>query len=200
MKKLHWIVLIASAVVLIGACEGSGDTTADVTAEANAAIAEGAIPVENAFWYTHVDGHKTETEKLAFVLFEYEQLRTVKYQIGYIMCTCRGPEVNYYSVAFVELNKSDGSVASLSFDGDSSGHYTAGLYGDSVTAYDGTPVLALFEPFVENELIGASQDSINAMQAMHGQVDGFTGATVTPNNTVRMLQGLFKYHNEHYAS
>lgn len=198
MKKLLWLPLIVVAVVvLFGACDGSRESAS--TLEANEMISSGAIPVENAFYYTHVDGHRKETEKLAFVLFEYEQLRTVKYQVGYIMCTCRGPEVNYYSVAFVELDKADGSIASLSFDGDSSGHYTAGLYGDSVKAYDGTPVLEIFTPFVQNTLIGASQDFVNGMEPMHGTVDGFTGATVTPNNTVRMLQGLFEYHNQHYS-
>jgi Na+-translocating ferredoxin:NAD+ oxidoreductase RnfG subunit len=33
---------------------------------------------------------------------------------------------------------------------------------------------------------------------MHGEVDAYTGATVTPNNAMRMLQGLFEYHNERY--
>ena len=198
MNKLHWLLLTAAVVLVLAACGGT-DSSEDASDEAETVVAEGAIPIENAFFYTHVDGHRTETEKVAYVMFEYEQLRTVKYQVGYIMCTCRGPEVNYYSVAFVELDKNDGSIVSLSFDGDSSGHYTAGLYGDSEEAYDGTPVRAIFEPFVAGTLIGASQDTVNAIEPMHGNVDGFTGATVTPNNTVRMLQGLFEYHNQRYA-
>ncbi len=198
MNKLQIVLLTLAAVLVLGACSGA-TRGAVATGEAEAVVANDAISVENAFYYTHVDGHRTETEKVAYVMFEYEQLRTVKYQVGYIMCTCRGPEVNYYSVAFVELDKNDGSIVSLSYDGDSSGHYTAGLYGDSEVAYDGTPVRAIFDPFVTDVLIGASQNVVNAMEPMHGTVDGFTGATVTPNNTVRMLQGLFEYHNKRYA-
>ncbi|GAB1481653.1 hypothetical protein MASR2M78_04680 [Treponema sp.] len=156
------------------------------------------IMVKNAFKYTHVNGHKHEEEMTAFVLFEYEQLKSVKYQIGYIACTCRGPEVNYYSVAYVELDKEDGSVQYLSYDLDSDEHYIAGMYGDSEESWDGTAVKELFEQFMKDNLLDKSQEYINALKPMHGDVDAYTGATVTPNNAVRMLQGLFKYHNERY--
>lgn len=170
-----------------------------MSAVAFAAVAQGkGILVENAFKYTHVNGHEEETEMVAFVLFEYEQLKTVKYQVSYIACTCRGPEVNYYSVAFVELSKEDGSVKHLSYDLDSGEHYIAGMYGDSEESWDGTPVKELFAKFRKDHLDGKSQAYINALKAMHGDVDAYTGATVTPNNAVRMLQGLFKYHNARY--
>ncbi len=156
------------------------------------------ILVKNAFKYTHVNGHKHEEEMTAFVLFEYEQLKTVKYQVAYIACTCRGPEVNYYSVAYVELNKSDGSVKHISYDLDSDEHYIAGMYGDSETSWDGTEVKELFAGFIKDRIIGKSQAEINAYKTMHGNVDAFTGATVTPNNAMRMLQGLFSYHNAKY--
>ncbi len=160
---------------------------------------EEGILVPNAFKYTHVDGHRHEEEMVAYVMFEYEQLKTVKYQVGYIACTCRGPEVNYYSVAYVELSKEDGSVKHLSYDLDSDEHYIAGLYGDSEESWDGSQVKTLFMGFIKDKLMGKSQESINAIKPMHGRdVDAFTGATVTPNNAVRMLQGLFKYHNAKY--
>jgi hypothetical protein len=161
---------------------------------------QGGYTVENAFPYMHVNGHREETEKLAFVLFEYEQLRTVKYQVAYIACTCRGAEVNYWSVAFVELNKEDGSVAKISWEKDSSKHYTAGLYGDSYVTYDGIEAWELLKGYVKDNIDGKGQDYINAIQPMHGEVDVYTGATVTPNNVVRMLQGLFTYHNERYMT
>ncbi|MBL8966912.1 MAG: FMN-binding protein [Spirochaetaceae bacterium] len=159
---------------------------------------DGGILVKNAFKYTHINGHKHEEEMTAFVLFEYEQLKTVKYQVAYIACTCRGPEVNYYSVAYVELNKADGSVKHLSYDLDSDEHYTAGMYGDSETSWDGTEVKELFAGFIKDRIVGKSQAEINAYKTMHGNVDAFTGATVTPNNAMRMLQGLFAYHNTKY--
>lgn len=156
------------------------------------------ILVENAFKYTHVNGHRHEEEMNAFVIFEYEQLKTVKYQVAYIACTCRGPEVNYYSVAYVELSKDNGSVVHLSYDLDSDEHYIAGMYGDSETSWDGTEVKELFDKFRGDHLVGKSQAYINGLKPMHGNVDVYTGATVTPNNAVRMLQGLFKYHNAKY--
>jgi hypothetical protein len=154
--------------------------------------------VENAYYFTHVDGHRGESEKVAFVMFEYEQLETVKYQVAYIACTCRGPQVNYWSVMYVELSKDDGSVQYISWDEDSSGHYTAGMYGDSEETWEGVPVWELLQGYVDDNILGASQESINAIEPMHGDVDAYTGATVTPNNVVRVLQGLFEYHNERY--
>jgi hypothetical protein len=198
MRKTLFLLVCLAAVFALVACD-STDEAADAEQAAAPEPSEHAITVENAFYYTHVDGHRDETQFPAFVLFEYEQLRTVKYQVAYIACTCRGPEVNYWSVAYVELNKSDGSVEFLSFEEDSTGHYVGGLYGDSFESWDGTPVRELFDGFMEEELVGATQEEINAMEPMHGEVDTYTGATVTPNNAVRMLQGLFEYHNRKYS-
>lgn len=196
MRRIPAILLTVLVLVAMASCGSSADAGAvdgsDQVAAAN------AIPVENAFFYTHVDGHRTETEKLAFVLFEYEQLKTVKYQIAYIACTCRSPDVNYYSVAYVELSKEDGSVTHISFEQDSEGHYVAGLYGDSDESWDGTPVRELFDGFIEERIMGATPEDIAAYVPMHGNVDGYTGATVTPNNAVAMLKGLLGYHTEHY--
>lgn len=52
---------------------------------------------------------------------------------------------------------------------------------------------------MDDNIRGKTQDEINGIEAMHGEVDTYTGATVTPNNLARMLQGLFKYHNEKYG-
>lgn len=185
--RTHILAAAAAAVLLVtlSACGSGGEDT---------------IAVENAFHYTHVDGHRNDTEKTAFVLFEFEELRTVKYQVAYVACTCRGPEVNYWSVAFVKLDKNDGSVVDISYELDDTDHYVAGLYGDSETSWDGTPVRELFDGFIEDEILDKTQEEINSYEAMHGEVDAYTGATVTPNNAMRMLQGLFTYHNARYGS
>lgn len=145
-----------------------------------------------------MNGHGQESQKVAFVLFEYEQLASVKYQVAYIACTCRGPEVNYWSVMYVELSKEDGSVSYISWDKDKTKHYTAGMYGDSVVTYEEVPAWKLLQGYVDDNILNASQESINSIQAMHGEVDAYTGATVTPNNVVRVLQVLFTYHNARY--
>ena len=145
-----------------------------------------------------MNGAGNEKPTLAFVLFEFEKEETVKYQVAYVACTCRGPAVNYYSVAYVELSKEDGSLAFMSYDKDPSGHYVPGLYGDSTVTSYGTPVRAMFDKFREEKLVGRTQDEISLIEPMHGEVDGYTGATVTPNNSVEMLKGLFGYHNKRY--
>lgn len=203
MIRRRFILILAVAFVALFA--GCNDAASDADAEPEEAATESteegtAIPVENAFYFEHVDGHGKETDMVAFVLFEYEQLRTVKYQVAYLSCTCRSAEVNYWSVAYVELNKSDGSIAHISYDRDTEDHYHAGLYGDSEESWDGTPVEDLFGVYIEETIAGASQESINAIEPMHGDVDAYTGATVTPNNAIRMLQGLFEYHNERYPA
>ena len=122
----------------------------------------------------------------------------MKYQVAYVACTCRGPSVNFYSVAYVELSREDGTLLFMSYDEDSSGHYNPGAYGDSTETGSGTPVKALFEKFRKERLIGATPEQIHALEPLHGDVDAYTGATVTPNNAVAMLQGLLGYHAERY--
>ena len=207
LSQLLSLLILTVGITLAGC--NTGDKKQNVAApktttpkpvkEAAKASDEGGIVVNNAFYYNHINSLADEEKTIAFVLFEYEQPETIKYQVAYVACTCRGESVNYYSVAYVELSKKDGSVAVFSCDKDSSGHYTAGLYGDSTETADGTPVKEPFKAFVKDFIIGASQKEINAIQPMHGDVDVYSGATVTPNNLVRMLQGLFKYHNKKYA-
>jgi hypothetical protein len=199
MKKLLLLGLLLAAILLVGACSDEGAAGDATQSDADAEVSEYAIPVENAFLFTHVDGHKEETDMPAFVLFEYEQLRTVKYQVAFIACTCRGPEVNYWSVAFVEINKDDNTIESFSMEDDNTGKYTAGLYGDSYVSWDGTEVWDLFQGFIDDSILGRTEEEIDSFEAMHGNVDTYTGATVTPNNNMRMLQGLFEYHKRNYG-
>lgn len=202
MRLFRLTALLLLALLLLGSCGGASQAetadAADATDEAPEAPADG-IMVENAFYFTHVNGHKEEEEMVAFVMFEYELLKTVRYQVAYVACTCRSPEVNYWTVANVELNKADASIAHISYDEDSTDHYTAGMYGDSYVSWDGAPVKELFDGFIEERIRGASAEEIMAYEPMHGEVDAFTGATVTPNNAMRMLQGLIRYHNGHYG-
>lgn len=202
MKSTIPAVLVLFLVLSVLGCDAPADdvAAAEETAEPAAAAPGNGITVENAFYFTHVDGHKKEQEFPAFVMFEYEQLETVKYQVGYVACTCRGPEVNYWSVAFVEINKADNTIATISYDQDNTDHYVAGLYGDSEDSWDGTPVKELFyDQFIPDNILGASEEEIDSYEPMHGEVDAYTGATVTPNNAMRMLQGLFEYHNANYS-
>ncbi len=157
------------------------------------------IVLDNIFTFRHINGHEVESDRVAHVLFEYEMMDYVKYQIAYIACTCRSPEVNYYTVAYVEVDKNDGSIRNFTFNEDGeNGHYTPGVFGDSYVTNEGVPNKELMEQYLDENIRGASQDSILSITPMHGEVDAYTGATVTPNNAVRMLHGLFDYHNRNY--
>ncbi len=157
------------------------------------------IVLDNVFLYKHINGHQVESDRIGYVLFEYETMNYVKYQVAYLACTCRSPEVNYFSVAYVEIDKNDGSVRTFTFNEDGEGgHYTPGTFGDSEISPGDVPNRELVEQFLEDFIINASQEEINAIEPMHGEVDSYTGATVTPNNLARMLQGLFEYHNAKY--
>ena len=196
-RNIYLSVLTALVLLTLSAC-GQKD---EASAEAVPAAAEvKGITLENAFYYDHVDGHKNVVATPAVVLFEYEQLNNVRYQVAYIACTCRGPEVNYWSVANIEIDKNDLSISHISYEADSTGHYRAGLYGDSTESWDGTPVRELFDGFIADNILGKTEADIDAYEPMHGEVDTYTGATVTPNNAMRMLQGLFEYHKAHYES
>lgn len=198
------MIAVALGLVLIG-CSQEAETAPAAQPAESAPVAAAPVEeevdgilVENAFYFTHVNGHKEESEKIGFVMFEYEQLENVRYQVAYIACTCRGPQVNYWSVANVELSKEDGSVTWISWGEDSTGHYTAGMYGDSYETWEGVPAYELLHTYVEDHILNKPQQYVNELQPMHGDVDAYTGATVTPNNVMRMLQGLFEYHNERY--
>ena len=132
--------------------------------------------VENVFPYLHVDGHKNEEEMLATVLFEYELLDRVKYQVAYLACTCRGPEVNYWSVAYVEMSKEDGRVLNISWGEDNTGHYTAGMYGDSTVTNEGAPAWNLLQNWVNVELLNKPQEYVQGLEAIHGDFSDRTDA------------------------
>ncbi|MDC7240433.1 MAG: hypothetical protein PQJ50_08755 [Spirochaetales bacterium] len=190
---------ILTAAILFG-LSSCGQKEEPAVEAAPAAAEVKGITLENAFYYDHVDGHKNVVPTPAVVLFEYEQLNNVRYQVAYIACTCRGPEVNYWSVANVEIDKNDLSISHISYEADSTDHYTAGMYGDSIESWDGTPVRELFDGFIADNILGKTEADIDAYEPMHGEVDTYTGATVTPNNAMRMLQGLFEYHKANYGS
>ena len=90
--------------------------------------------------FTHINGPKIEWNFFAFVNFEFDATYFYKYQVTYLSCTCRDPDVNYWQTAYVELSipgsgkKEDVKLRTLSFekDGDN-GHYIAGFWGDSGT-------------------------------------------------------------------
>lgn len=170
--------------------------------------------------FAHLDGHGSEIMKDMPILFEYEMRDFVKYQIAYVACTCRPPRDNYWSVAYVDIDKNTGEVLYISFDEDSSGHYQAGVWGDSdpipevdITYEDDFKVD--FIPW----LVGQTAESLDGINIFYDDtpdvyadyantkdinepemIDAYSGASVSTNNMIRVIKVLLDYHQENYMS
>ena len=77
MNKFIRILTLLLLVLFIISC--GDEKPAEETDEQ--AENQAGITVENAFIYKHVNGHGKETDTVAFVLFEFEQLASIKYQV-----------------------------------------------------------------------------------------------------------------------
>lgn len=209
--------LIKEEAASTGACAVDNMTVEDINkflnesgdmGEGSVANAVAVIPID------HIDGPRNETNFYAFVNFKYKARNYVKYQITYLSCTCRKADVNFWQTAYVELtlpksgNIEDSEVKTLSFDKDSSDHYTAGFWGDS----NPTPAGATYEmfkeqyiPFFIDKNYGyiktlSVQEDIDPALYSEGEgregltLDTFSGSSVSTNNIIRMLNALFEYH------
>jgi hypothetical protein len=193
-------------------CEEPGDST--------------ELEVGNILFYDHINGHGTVTEDhVAYLLFEYEMRDYVKYQISYLSCTCRNADVNYWQVAYVEINKSTNDIRLISFgyDDDSSSHpYTAGMWGDSSPTPSGKTTedftnyfipwlvgksladLEGINVFKHEEYFGVSNtvDITDTVVNIDGNdvdlIDDFNGSSVSTNNMIRIMKALLEYHESNY--
>jgi hypothetical protein len=163
--------------------------------------------------FTHINGPKNEWYFYALVNFQYDMETYVKYQVTYLSCTCRDAKVNYWSTAYVELNKptkpENTRLKALSFDLDGTGHYTAGFWGDSdpIPNASATTYQDIKENFIPL-LINKTQTEIDAYSTVDDMLssgamdqatyDEFAGASVSTNNIIRILHALFDYHTEYY--
>jgi hypothetical protein len=158
--------------------------------------------------YTHINGPRMEHDFFAFVLMEFDNMMYFKYQIAYLSCTDRTPEINYWQVAYVELtrpqsgNKEDIKIRNISFDVDGTGYYNAGFWGDNGT--NNYPIYGTnityedinntFIPRLEGktyaQLFGVEDDN-NVNEEL---LDGFGGATVSTQNIINVIKSLMEHH------
>lgn len=162
----------------------------------------------------HIDGPKNEDLFYAFVPFKYVARNYIKYQVSFIACTCRSADVNVWSTAYVELSLpssgkiQDAQIRFLSFDKDSTGKYLAGFWGDSNPG-PGKQTYEMFKEqfipyFIDKTYSDIKSlytiDDIKLADYQKGEgregltLDTWTGATVSANNILRMLQALYNYH------
>lgn len=212
MKKM--LLLMGSFLVLLtlSACSDLCIGPECVTGETGNG---GGTEVEGVLSFEHINGEGVLVERPFYVLFEYEARDFVKYQVSYLSCTCRNANVNYWQVAYVEINKNDGSIQTISFGQDGEdGHYTAGMWGDSSPTPTGHTLQDFEERFIP-WLVGKSLEDLDGISVFtnenyHGVVenetqienqeliDDFAGSSVSTNNMIRAMKRLLEYHNENY--
>lgn len=211
------IAILLSALLLFSVAQAAELSLGDVNAWLNgsAKLGEGSkgnqiavIPI------SHIDGPGEEDQFYAFVPFKYVSRNYVKYQVTFLSCTCRPADMNMWTTAYVELTLpdtgkiDDAAVKCLSFDLDATGHYDAGQYGDSNPAPNGNTYeqfVSDWVPFYTGKTFAEIKQystikDIPAEVYAAGEgrealtIDAWTGATVSPNNVLRMLIALFRYH------
>ena len=217
MMKRMLVCLLCLMMLLPFAAQASDLSLGDVNDFLNstAKLGEGSKANQVAVIpFSHIDGPKDEDLFYAFVPFKYVARSYIKYQVTFISCTCRSADVNVWSTAYVELTLpssgkiEDAAIRTLSFDADSTGHYLGGFWGDSnppPTAPNATyeKVKAEMIPYYIGKTCGqlmgySTIDDFTDYAEGEGRadlkVDAFTGATVSSNNILRIVQALFSYH------
>lgn len=210
MKKILFFFLLALSSLTLVSCGNTEETTT-------------AAP-QNEFDMTilkfpHLDGHGHEVMRDMPILFEYEMRDYVKYQIAFVACTCRAPRDNFWSVAYVDISKETGELLYISFDVDSSGHYSAGVWGDSnpipetgVTYEDHFKVD--FLPW----LVGKTPEDLDGINIFYDvtpavyadyantklinepeMIDAYAGSSVSTNSIIRVVKTILQYHQEKYV-
>ena len=158
--------------------------------------------------FNHIDGPQEEDLFYAFVPFKYVARSYIKYQVTFLSCTCRSADVNVWSTAYLELTMpssgklEDAAIRTISFDADSTGHYMGGFWGDSNPPP--TAPTATFDRFKAEWLpyyTGKTYGELKSLGTIADiadegapDVDTWTGATVSSNNVLRIIQAMFVYH------
>lgn len=170
----------------------------------------------------HIDGPQEEDLFYGFVSFKYQARGYIKYQVTFISCTCRSADVNYWTTAYLDLTLpesgllDDAAIRTLSFGPDGTTRYAAGFWGDSNPIPSGQTFEMIQEeylPYYQGKTY-AQLKGLNTIadidladyQAGEGRseltLDTWTGATVSTNNVLRMLQAMFEFHGKdaHFAN
>ncbi|MFP4478611.1 MAG: hypothetical protein ACLFPM_04185 [Candidatus Izemoplasmatales bacterium] len=209
MKRLFFTFIISLLVISFIGCNSSNDDTSETESFTDITLLQ----------FPHLDGHGSEITKDMPILFEYEMRDYVKYQVAFVACTCRAPRDNFWSVAYYDIDKTTGEVLYLSFDEDSSGHYQAGVWGDSSPI----PVTGLtyednFKVDFIPWLVGQNADDLEGINIFYDDtpsvyadyantkeinepemIDTYAGSSVSTNNLIRVTKTLLDYHQEKYV-
>lgn len=162
----------------------------------------------------HVDGPLDESDFAAFVKFKYVARDFVKYQVDYISCTCRQAADNYWSTVYLEMTLpesgllDDAVIQTISYEKDPSDTYIVGFWGDSSPTPSGKTYEKIRDEYIPyfigktygelkdmHFITDIDQDSYSEGEGREDlKVDAFSGATVSTNNIIRVINAAFKYH------
>lgn len=212
MKRLLSLFAVLCLVSVLSACSDlCVGSECEVGGNNNASL-------DNMIFYDHINGHGEVVEDHeAFVLFEYKLRDFVKYQVTYLSCTCRNPNINYWQVAYVEINLTTNDIRTISYDtvyDVSTGHdYTAGMWGDSSPTPNGKYLEDFKTDFIP-WLIGQDSSTLDGISVFTNDdyngikntasiaetdlIDDFAGSSVSTNNMIRIMKSLLEYHEENY--
>ena len=206
MKKIILpILLLLIAFTFIGC----GNTTTEASNESEYDITILKFP--------HLDGHGSEVLKDMPVLFEYEMRGYVKYQVAFVACTCRAPRDNFWSVAYIDISTETGEITYISFEQDSSGHYQAGVWGDSNPIPETEKTYEDFENDFLPWIVGNTAEDLDGINIFYDEtpavyadyantktinepelIDSFAGSSVSTHSIIRVVKTLLDYHQEKY--
>jgi hypothetical protein len=208
MKRFLLTALLFVFALTFIACDSETTTTENSSTETGMTILQ----------FPHLDGHGSEVMREMPILFEYEMRDYVKYQVAFVACTCRAPRVNFWSVAYFDIDKATGEVLYLSFDVDSSGHYNAGVWGDSDPIPEtGITYEGHFKVDFIPWLVGKTAEDLDGINIFYDEapaqyadfansklinepemIDAYAGSSVSTNNIIRVTKALLEYHNQKY--
>lgn len=156
--------------------------------------------------FTHINGPRAEWNFFAIVNFQKKVGSYFRYQVTYLSCTCRSPQVNYWQTAYIELNRpkkiEDIELRKLSFDYDGTGDYLAGFWGDSGVTHpiDGSKYDVTYEdiktgfiPFLEGKTY-AELSSYDGAK-IGDEVFDDTVFGIDPNEFAADMEGVM-FHGE----
>ena len=223
MRKKSWLSLLIATFMLIGvfAVPVSAIDLAAINEYLNEQtdLGEGSkanpvavIPIQ------HVDGPLDESDFVAFVNFKYVARDFIKYQVSYISCTCRPAATNYWSTAFFELTLpesgllDDAVLKTMSFEIDSEDLYLSGFWADSDPIPSGMTYEQIRDEYIAwyvGQTYGDLKDlnfitDIDPVAFSEGEgrtdysIDAYSGATVSTNNIIRVINAIFKHHGTDY--
>ena len=198
MKKILFLLVLSIFSISMVGCNGSTEDDAslnDIT----------------VLQFPHLDGHGHEIDKDMPILFEYEMRDYVKYQVAFVACTCRPPKDNFWSIVYMDIDKATGELLYMSFDTDSSGHYDAGVWGDSNPIPETGITLEDFESDFIPWLVGKTYDDLDGINIFYDDtpdvyadyanskeinepemIDAYAGSSVSTNKLIRVTKTLLE--------